>query len=209
MAFQQANGLPADGVAGTATQNAILAGGNPCSGSGNTGGGSSATDPMQFGPSASTNGYTTISATTTNATTVTNLQSVLQSFGYYTGSLDGRYGAGTTSAVSTYQQANGLRVTGMAGPSTQRRLYGGVAESGTYTTLRMNDSSNNANSVRNLQYTLYELMYYDGAISGIYDEATRNAVLLFQDVNGLAMDGVAGEVTQRRLYSSNAIPCNK
>ena len=35
-----------------------------------------------------------------------------------------------------------------------------------------------------------------------------NAVILFQQVNGLTTDGVAGNQTQQRLYSSNAIPNN-
>ena len=63
-------------------------------------------------------------------------------------------------------------------------------------------------SVRKLQYALYELKYYDGDITGTYDTATENAVKLFQDLNGLYMDGIAGQDTQRKLYSSNAVPCS-
>ena len=58
--------------------------------------------------------------------------------------------------------------------------------------------------MRNLQYTLYELKYYDGKISGEYDEKTANAVRDFQDINGLAIDGTAGSETLRWLYSSDA-----
>ena len=63
-------------------------------------------------------------------------------------------------------------------------------------------------SVKRLQYALYELKYYDGDITGVYDTATENAVMAFQDVNGLYIDGIAGQDTQRRLFSSNAVPSN-
>jgi peptidoglycan hydrolase-like protein with peptidoglycan-binding domain len=84
----------------------------------------------------------------------------------------------------------------------QRMLYGGTSASGSYSTLRPGDTGSD---VRSLQYTLYELKYYDGQITGTYDEKTTNAVRDFQDVNGLSsLDGVAGPETLRWLYSSSA-----
>ena len=77
--------------------------------------------------------------------------------------------------------------------------------SGSYSKLQIGSSGT---AVRNLQYTLYELKYYDGNITGTFDEATANAVTLFQQVNGLAIDGVAGVQTQSILYSSAAKPNN-
>ncbi len=199
IAFQSANGLTADGVAGKSTLNALYGGG----GGGGGGGGS---NPDSYGTTASTNGYSTISSNNGSSTAnITALQSALSSTGYYSGTLDGDFGSVTIEAVKNFQTAKGLRVTGMAGPSTQRLLYGGTSESGSYTKL---ESGSSGTAVKNLQYTLYELKYYDGNITGTYDEATMNAVMLFQQVNGLTTDGVAGEQTQRRLYSSNAIPCN-
>ena len=205
IAFQNDNNLKADGIAGKATQNAIFAGsgGGGSGGGGGTSGGG--TKPESFGKSAKTNGYTTIYSSTSNKNTVTALQSVLKSRNYYHGELDGSYGNGTQAAVSSYQQSMGLRVTGMAGPTTQRLLYGSVSESGSYSKLQVGSSGT---AVRNLQYTLYELKYYDGDITGKYDESTKNAVMNFQQVNGLSVDGVAGQDTQRRLYSSNAKPSN-
>ncbi|NLO86748.1 MAG: peptidoglycan-binding protein [Clostridiales bacterium] len=207
MSFQAASGLKQDGKAGKATMNAIYAALNGTStGSGNTStSGSSKTSPATYGTSASSNGYSTISASSGNSSNVTALQSALSSTGYYNGSLDGDFGSGTTDAVSSYQRAKGLRVTGMAGPSTQRILYGGTSESGSYSKLEPGD---NNSKVKTLQYALYELKYYDGNITGTYDQATENAVRVFQEVNGLDMDGVAGQQTQQKLYSSNAKPCN-
>lgn len=204
MAFQTARGLTADGVAGKATLNAIqaaLSGGSSSSGSAST----SKDSPEVYGLSASSNGYSSLSASSSSSkrNEVTALQSALSATGYYSGTVDGSYGGGTTSAVEKYQRAKGLRVTGVAGPTTQRLLYGGTSESGTYSKLQ-NGSSGSA--VKRLQYALYELKYYDGDITGKYDTATENAVMAFQEVNGLYIDGIAGQDTQRKLFSSNAKP---
>ena len=61
--------------------------------------------------------------------------------------------------------------------------------------------------MRNLQYTLYELGYYDGRIDGSYGATTADAVRAFQIQNKLSpVDGVAGSATLARLYSSDALP---
>ena len=201
-AFQQSSGLKADGIAGKATLNAIYAALNGGSSGGSSSGSSSS--PDNYGKTASSNGYTTIT-TGSSSSNVTALQSALQATGYYSGSVDGSYGSGTEAAVEAYQRAAGLRVTGMAGPTTQRLLYGGTSESGSYSKL---DVGSTGSAVKRLQYALYELKYYDGDISGTYDTVTQNAVMVFQELNGLAIDGVAGQQTQQKLFSSNAVPCS-
>ena len=173
---------------------------------GSSGGSSSgsSSSPDNYGKTASSNGYTTIT-TGSSSSNVTALQSALQATGYYSGSVDGSYGSGTEAAVEAYQRAAGLRVTGMAGPTTQRLLYGGTSESGSYSKL---DVGSTGSAVKRLQYALYELKYYDGDISGTYDTVTQNAVMVFQELNGLTIDGVAGQQTQQKLFSSNAVPCS-
>lgn len=49
---------------------------------------------------------------------VTQLQTKLKSWGYYTGTVDGIYGSGTERAVRAFQQKNGLTVDGKAGDQT-------------------------------------------------------------------------------------------
>ena len=103
-----------------------------------------------------------------------------------------------------FQLQNNLTVDGKAGPATQRVLYGSGAQSPvSYSALRMGDSGS---AVRNLQYTLYELGYYDGSIDGEYGQTTSDAVRAFQIQNNISpVDGVAGSKTLSRLYSSDAI----
>ena len=49
---------------------------------------------------------------------VTQIQTKLNSWGYYTGTVDGIYGSGTERAVRAFQQKNGLTVDGKAGDQT-------------------------------------------------------------------------------------------
>lgn len=49
---------------------------------------------------------------------VTQIQTKLKSWGYYTGTVDGSYGSGTERAVRAFQQKNGLTVDGKAGDQT-------------------------------------------------------------------------------------------
>ena len=57
-----------------------------------------------------------------------------------------------------------------------------------------------------LQERLQALGYYMDAVDGQFGLGTRDAVIAFQQKNGLEADGYAGEETQRVLYSEDAIP---
>jgi len=55
-------------------------------------------------------------------------------------------------------------------------------------------------SVRKLQARLQELGYLSEDPDGFFGPKTEAAVKLFQEVNGLKVDGVAGQITQEKLY---------
>ena len=59
---------------------------------------------------------------------VKQLQQRLKDLGYLSGSVDGSYGGGTASAVSSFQNQNGLPVTGTADAATQELLHSEKAE---------------------------------------------------------------------------------
>ena len=203
IAFQKNNNLTADGKAGTATQSKLYsgtankAGGNAVKISGNNAGGRDA-------EGIASTGYETLQFGSTGDA-VRKLQNRLDALGYKPGYTDGKFGAATEAAVMAFQANNNLTVDGKAGPATQRVLYGTAQKSAVaYSTIRPGDTGS---AVRNLQYTLYELGYYDGAIDGIYGQTTSDAVRSFQIENGLKpVDGIAGNATLSRMYSSNAIP---
>lgn len=59
---------------------------------------------------------------------VTQIQTKLRDWGYYTGTVDGVYGSKTEEAVKYFQKKNGLTVDGKVGPATQKAL--GITDSG-------------------------------------------------------------------------------
>lgn len=190
--FQSQNGLTSDGKAGSSTLNKIYS--------------DSAKEYSSAGTAAdsgtiSSTGYITLKEGD-EGDAVRTLQRKLKDLGYYSGSVDGSYGAGTTAAVKTFQQLSNLTVDGVAGPATQRALYG-TSSSISYSSLKEGD---NGTAVTNLQYTLYELGYYDGTVDGVFGSSTADAVRAFQTRNGLTVDGKAGSKTLEKMYSSSAVP---
>ena len=199
IAFQQNNGLTADGKAGNATLNLLYSDNARPAGSSS----SSTSSPSGTGNSdIGSTGYVTLEAGSTGSS-VKKLQQRLKELGYYSGSVDGSFGEGTEVAVETFQRKHNLRVDGKAGPATQRVLYGTSANLN-YNTLELGSTGT---TVRNLQYTLYELGFYDGPRDGVYGDTTADAVRAFQIRNKLTpVDGKAGNMTLQKLYSADAIP---
>jgi peptidoglycan hydrolase-like protein with peptidoglycan-binding domain len=60
-----------------------------------------------------------------------------------------------------------------------------------------------------VQSRLYQLGYYTGSINGSFDQATRYAVIAFQQRNGLYADGEVGPQTWSRLFSNSAVGNNQ
>ena len=200
IAFQTANGLSVDGKAGMTTLNRLYSAEAKDADSLTTSGGSNT------GAGVTVNGYTTLREGD-EGDAVKTLQRALKNRGYYSGSIDGKYGSSTVAAVTAFQQRNGLRVDGTAGPTTQTALYGtGALDAVDASTLRPGDTGI---EVRNAQYTLYQLGYYDGTVDGVYGDTTQDAVRAFQIRNGVTpVDGIAGQKTLQVLYSSKAIPAS-
>ncbi len=61
---------------------------------------------------------------------VRQIQRKLKSLGFYSGTIDGIYGAGTKKAVTAFQKSCGIKADGIAGPTTL--LYLGLSSSSGY-----------------------------------------------------------------------------
>ena len=211
VAFQNRNGLTADGQAGASTLKKL---------------------------SGSCKAATATAAPSSNGTLhegdsgedVYNLQARLFELGYYNGRIDGRYSSETTAAVKAFQKTNGLGADGIAGKGTLTKLNSGnaVAADSTandvtdddiadepeatyqpatsYTVLRRGDKSD---QVQVMQRYLATLGYLNSTPDGQFGSATERAVKLFQEANGLSADGIAGSGTLSILYGDNPVSYNE
>lgn len=198
IAFQKNNGLKADGIAGTRTIRKL------------------SDDSAVRAGSTSKEDRSTLSYGMSGQD-VSDLQARLKKLGYYSGETSGNYLTNTREAVRWFQQVNGLWVDGIAGPTTLSQLYsanaiGASAQPTGAPTLKPEGFYRSlyegiaGPDVTLLQQLLYNLGYFSGEATGYYGENTRLAVAAFQARNGLKADGMAGNSTQVKLLSSDAIP---
>ncbi len=184
-AFQKANGLTADGIAGPQTLAKIDAayaakGGSSSASSSSSGNG------LKLGSTGSD---------------VRDLQSNLTTLGFYWADITGSFGEKTEAAVKSFQKAKGLTADGVAGSKTISAIAdaldrmgasSGSASVSSGTALKLNSQGDR---VAQLQADLKTLKYYYADITGNFGSKTEAAVKEFQKDKGLTADGVAGSKT--------------
>ena len=140
------------------------------------------------------------------------LQTRLQELGYYAAGVSGIFDADTEQAVRRFEQTYGTMQTGVATTELQQRLfasdalvYGSDAYNkaviSQYKVLQRGDVGS---SVYALQQRLKNLGYPIDSLTGIFDNETANAVMLFYEAYGLTADDVANVALQKELYSDSA-----
>ncbi len=158
-AFQKRNGLSQDGIAGKATLTKLY------SSSAKPADNSSADDDDD----AET---TTLRPGMTGAK-VKELQTRLRALGYFDHSLDGKYDAQVTEAVKAFQKRNGLTADGIAGKSTQAKLYSNSAKPAEGSSSGSGDTGNTGST-----YKTERLDWFNGGASRI----PRGAIFTVKDV---------------------------
>jgi peptidoglycan hydrolase-like protein with peptidoglycan-binding domain len=139
------------------------------------------------GGSSSTTVTTTVTQTTTVSAAspaVAQLQLGMTSLGYYSGPIDGVYGAETAGGVKAMQQALGVTADGIFGPETYTALKASAKTAAFATSV-----------VVSIQTTLKRYGYYSGPIDGVYGADTTAAVKHLQTSLGLPADGRVGPET--------------
>ena len=213
IAFQMANGLAADGIAGRGTQNmlrdgrAIPAGGN---------------GQIEITPQTT---LSTLRRGDENAEVLV-LQQYLMNLGYLSTEPDGQFGSGTERAVKLFQEANGLTADGVAGKGTLSILYSSDAKAyGDYFGKPSVDSvtqqptatpkpntnvviqwESEGDDVKQYQQRLVELGYLQKKyVTGKFNQPTVDATKAFQRTNDLKVDGAAGPESLKLIYSDDAL----
>ena len=214
LSFQKKNGLDETGVADSETQT-LLYEGKPRNASGYR------TDVKTLSPI-----HTGRLQSGDIGTAVTELQRKLNTLGFYTGDFTDTFDKATVQAVKNFQKSMKLTVDGIAGEKTlamlQKMLDAANAtpeatlpappvtatpaptELTEENIIEIHNGTRGV-QVRRLQERLVELGYYACVPDGIYDADDIQAVRLFQQMNNLKVDGIAGLQTQIVLYSDAAV----
>lgn len=218
--FQEANGLTADGIAGKGTL-AILYGGNAVA-YGEYFGGSAGSDAVQTqtpAPTAKPNTDIVIQWAS-EGEDVRAYQQRLHELGYLQRKyVTGVFNQPTVDATKEFQRKNDLKVDGAAGPQSLKLIYSNdainadgvrvgdaIGYQGNTAVSDVLTAGMSGQQVRQVQSRLAALGYLSSSfVSGVYDEATQQAIRAFQSANGLAVDGQAGSATQSKLYASSAV----
>ena len=225
MSFQKANGLSADGIAGSKTLAKIAT----ALGSSSS---SSSSNSSSSNSSSSSASSSSLLKQGTKSEAVRTLQQNLKTLGYYTGTVTGNFGPLTKEAVYSFQKANGLSADGVAGEKTlaavSSKLKGGSSSgsnsSSSSSSSGSNSSSSSSSSLLNTSITLQQgtkndevlklqnmltsLGFYTGSKTGNFGEKTADAVIAYQKSKGLTADGIAGKKTLAAInadYSGSSV----
>ena len=145
---------------------------------------------------------------------VQRLEQRLHELGYLSADFDSVYDADTRKAIESFQQANGLEMTGTADAATLDRLNGADALSrqdylrrfsSAYAQMTPLEKGSVSSDVQQMQRRLRDYGYFSGNCDGVFGDATQMAVESFQMVNGLAVTGVADGATLLRLMADSPI----
>lgn len=132
-----------------------------------------------------------------SGTDVEELQGRLRELGYMD-KATGNFGEETEAAVKEFQKNNKLTVDGKVGEKTREMLY---SEDAIPKSLSYGEKSD---EVRSYQKRLYKLGYLTTEPDGTFGRDTVNAVKMFQQQNGLIVDGHIGPMTKDLLMSDQA-----
>lgn len=122
--------------------------------------------------------------------------------------INGVFDEATRSALRAFQQNNGLNADGILGSQSSQVLQSSEARAAnapaqSYGTLKIDQTDGPDKAITALQNALSKLGF-SLSVNGRFDIATYQAVLGFQENNGLSVTGIADPATQAALYSAQA-----
>ena len=137
---------------------------------------------------------------------VKEVQRRVKLWGYYKGSVDGKFGAGTKAAVVAFQKKNGLTADGVVGKST----YKALGMTGSYNALveqsNKNQQSGQSGGVNGFSssdvYLLARTIYAEGRGEPYVGQVAIGAVVLNRIRSSEFPNTVAGVVYQKHAFTA-------
>lgn len=127
---------------------------------------------------------------------VKNIQTKLKRWGYYTGSVDGVFGAKTKAAVQYFQRKNGLTADGIVGSATAKAM--GVSISGTTSSA----GTTSASSVSNSDLYLLSCCVYGEARGESYTGKVAVAAVILNRVKSSQFpNSISGVIYQKGAFT--------
>jgi len=126
-----------------------------------------------------------------SGTTVKTVQQKLKNWGYYTGSVDGIYGAKTKAAVVYFQKKNGLTADGIAGTKTLAALGISTSTSTSTSTTTSSDS-----------YLLARIIYAEARGESYTGQVAIGAVVLNRVKSSLFPNTISGVIYQPYAFTA-------
>ncbi|MFR9727106.1 L,D-transpeptidase family protein [Streptomyces sp. MS19] len=140
---------------------------------------------------------------------VRELQARLAQLGHFAAQPTGYYGDVTLGAVSEYQRAAGMEVSGTVFESTWAALTGATSaptERDLFPPQQVLGYGDNSEQVRELQARLKQLDHFDENPTGYYGDVTAAAVRSYQQAAGLEATGTVFEDTWAALTAETQTP---
>ena len=132
---------------------------------------------------------------------VKEVQRRLKLWGYYKGSVDGVYGAGTRSAVIAFQKKNGLTADGVVGKSTYKAL--GMTSSYEILAGQSSGSTGNVGGFSSSDvYLLAKTIYAEGRGEPYVGQVAIGAVILNRIRSDAFPNTVSGVVYQKHAFTA-------
>ena len=129
---------------------------------------------------------------------VKEVQRRLQTWGYYNGSVDGVFGAGTKKAVIAFQKKNGLTADGVVGKST----YKALGMNSSYQALQGANTSNASGQNSSEVYLLAKTIYAEGRGEPNVGQVAIGAVVMNRVRSASFPNTISGVVYQKGAFTA-------
>ncbi len=138
---------------------------------------------------------------------VKEVQRRLKQWGYYTGAVDGIFGAGTKKAVIAFQKKNGLTADGVVGKAT----YAALGMNASYNALDGNGGSGGSSSPSNSAssnytssdlYLLAKAIYAEGRGESYTGQVAIGAVIMNRVRSSSFPNSISGVIYQKGAFTA-------